>query len=272
MKHILLTGGPTNEYVDEVMKITNMSTGSLTLSLAKTALSKGDQVTAVITNSVLLSANYVEIANDPNLTTIAIETTQDMYDALEKESSKHYDVVIHASAVGDYKPEFTFRMEDLADKLSDYVFDKVDYGANRGRLSTIFKPKKLKKEIYDDLMKIMEAGDYKVDNSSKISSYEPNLTVKLTLTTKIIANLKKWFPNATLIGCKLLENVTKDHLIEVATNLCKKNNMDYIMANDLALIRNGQPIRYLCTKEGYTGIELNGEGPALLDYASKEWF
>ena len=35
MKNVLITGGPTNEYIDEVMKITNMSTGSLSISLAK---------------------------------------------------------------------------------------------------------------------------------------------------------------------------------------------------------------------------------------------
>ena len=272
MKHILLTGGPTNEYVDEVMKITNMSTGSLTISLAKTALAQGDQVTIVVTNSVLLTQYYAEIKDNPNLKTVAIETTQDMYDALEAEAVNHYDTIIHASAVGDYKPEFTFRMEDLAEKLSDYVVERVDYGANEGRLSTLFKPDKLREEIYADLMAIMEKGDYRVDNSSKISSYEPNLTVKLTLTTKIIANLRRWFPDATLIGCKLLENVTKEHLLEVATNLCKKNDMDYIMANDLALLRNGQPIRFLVTQDGYTGLELNGDGPDLLDYAAKEWF
>lgn len=272
MKHILLTGGPTNEYIDEVMKITNMSTGGLTLSLAKTALSKGDKVTIVVTNSVLLTASYAEIAKDPNLKTVAIETTQDMYDALKAESQNHYDIVIHASAVGDYKPEFTFRMEELADKLAEYIYNRE---SERKNTNGYYRPENKNdyiRKTSSELLSIMEAGDYKVDNSSKISSYEPNLTVKLTLTTKIIANLRSWFTDATLIGCKLLEDVTKDHLIEVASNLCKKNDMDYIMANDLAMLRNGQPVRFLCTKEGYTGIELNGSGPALLDYAAKEWF
>ena len=35
MKRVLITGGPTNEYIDEVMKITNMSSGKLALQLAK---------------------------------------------------------------------------------------------------------------------------------------------------------------------------------------------------------------------------------------------
>ena len=35
--------------------------------------------------------------------------------------------------------------------------------------------------------------------------------------------------------------------------LCTKNNMDYIMANDLADLRSGNPARHLITKEGFTG-------------------
>ena len=34
-KNILITAGPTNEYIDEVMKITNMSTGRLGIELTK---------------------------------------------------------------------------------------------------------------------------------------------------------------------------------------------------------------------------------------------
>jgi len=258
MKHILLTGGPTNEYVDEVMKITNMSTGSLTLSLAKTALNKGDKVTVIITNSILLTKAFAEIENNPNLKVVPIETTQDMYDALESESQEKYDVIIHASAVGDYKPEFSFKMEDMAAELANKIYPKKD------KLS--------EKEFEDEILSIMTKGECRVNDDTKISSYEPHLTVKLTLTTKLISNLRRWYPNALLIGCKLLENVEKEHLIDVATKLAIKNDMDYIMANDLAMIRNGQPIRFLCTKDGYTGIELNGNGPALLDYARDEWF
>jgi len=257
MKHILLTGGPTNEYVDEVMKITNMSTGSLTLSLAKTALEKGDKVTIIVTNSILLTKAFASIEGNPNLKVVPIETTQDMYDALEAEGKDQYDVIIHASAVGDYKPEFTFRMEDMAKEIAQGIFAENELS---------------EEEMEAKILKIMSEGKCRVNDDTKISSYEPNLTIKLTLTTKLISNLRRWFPNAKLIGCKLLENVEKEHLIDVATKLAIKNDMDYIMANDLAMIRNGQPIRFLCTKEGYTGIELNGNGPALLDYARDEWF
>ena len=40
MKKIIITGGPTNEPIDEVMKITNMSTGSLSTKLGALFFSK----------------------------------------------------------------------------------------------------------------------------------------------------------------------------------------------------------------------------------------
>ncbi len=265
MKRVLITGGPTNEFVDEVMKITNMSTGSLSLDLANAALSADDELTLIVTNSVLGSARYVNygFSGNPKVKTLAIETTQDMYDALESQKNIHYDVVIHASAVGDYKPEFTFRLEDMADELSSYLL------TSEGKASFAEGQKALSKKI----LSIMEKGSCRVNDDTKISSYEPNLTVKLTLTTKLISNLRKWFPDAKLIGCKLLENVSHEHLIEVAAKLCNKNDMDVIMANDLAELKSGELVRYLVDKNGETGIALlqNGD-PSLMEYAKKEWF
>jgi len=259
MKNILITGGPTNEYVDEVMKITNMSTGSLSLDLANAALNKGCLVTLIATNSVIASGRYEKygFANNKNLTVLPIETTQDMFDALQSQKGIHFDTVIHASAVGDYKPQFSFRLEDASKEIAKNLA-----GQNLSE-----------EEIEERVLKILEQAPYRVNDDTKISSYEPNLTIKLTLTTKLISNLRKWFPNALLIGCKLLENVTHQHLIEVATKLCNKNDMDIIMANDLAQLRDGKLVRYLVNKDGEMGIELiqNGE-PDLLEYAAKEWF
>lgn len=262
MKRILITGGPTNEPVDEVMKITNMSTGSLSLDLADRAVKNGCHVTLIITHSITQSARYAQygLAGHPRVQTIPIETTQDMYEALadaSKEEEK-YDVVIHASAVGDYKPEFSFRLEDMAMELAS---------------AAAAKPQKTEEEWEKMFLAIMADPDCKVNDDSKISSYEPHLTVKLTLTTKLIASLRTWFPDAYLIGCKLLENVPKDYLVEVAQKLCVKNKLDLVMANDLAQLRQGKAYRHLVNQTGYTGITLNEEGGiALLDYAQENWF
>ncbi len=238
-KNILITTGPTNEYIDEVMKITNMSTGRLGIELARHYLEMGANVTLIATRSVFRSGLYERygLANQTNLHGIPIETTEDMYNALESESKNKYDLVIHSSAVGDYKPEFTFRMEDMAEEIARAIRD--------GKVSR------------DEILEILTNPECKVNDDTKISSYESHLTVKLTLTTKLIAHLKEWYPDALLVGFKLLENVTKEHLMEVARKLCIKNNMDYIIANDLHDLRQGQHLSFLVNKDGYQGVEFH---------------
>ena len=233
MKRILITAGPTNEYIDEVMKITNMSTGRLGIELTKNYLNEGYEVTLIATRSVLRSNLYerYNLGNNPNLKTIPIETTEDMLQALVNESQNKYDLVIHSSAVGDYKSEFSFRMEDLAEELANAIKEGL-----------------ITKE---EILSILTNPKCKVNDDTKISSYEPHLTVKLTLTPKLISRLRELFPEATLIGFKLLENVTKEHLLEVAKKLCIKNNMDYIIANDLHDLRQGTHLSFLVNKDGY---------------------
>lgn len=235
MKKILITTGPTNEYIDEVMKITNMSTGRVGIELSRKFLGEGYEVTLICTRSVVRSGLYerYKLSEEKNLKTVQIETTQDMYDALEAESGKKYDLIIHASAVGDYKPEFSFRMEDMANEILLSIKD----GAS-----------------YEKILNVLTNPNCKVKDDSKISSYEPHLTVKLTLTTKLISKLKGWFPSSLLIGFKLLENVEKEFLFDVAKKLCIKNNMDFIIANDLADLRQGEHLSFLVDNNGYKGV------------------
>lgn len=238
-KNILITAGPTNEYIDEVMKITNMSTGRLGIELTKNYLNEGNKVTLIATRSVIRSGLFerYNLSNNPNLKIIPIETTQDMYNALEKESQNNYDMVIHSSAVGDYKPEFSFRMEDLAKELEELI--------KEGKIT------------YEEILNVLTNPNCKVNDDTKISSYEPHLTVKLTLTTKLISHLKEWYPESLLIGFKLLENVEKTYLMEVAKKLCIKNRMDYIIANDLHDLRQGEHLSFLVNENGYQNVEFH---------------
>ena len=239
---ILITGGPTNEFIDEVMKITNMSTGSMPIQLAELFLEAGDEVCLVINRNV----NYKKVSCKMHL----IETTQDMYEALEKESKNQYDVVVHASAVGDYKPEFSFLLEELAKE----IFEKGKKGFSSS----------------EEILNILVDPDCKIDDSSKISSYQKNLTVKLGLTPKLIAGLREWYPGSMLIGFKLLENVSQKELVEVAAKLCVKNQMDYILANDLARLRDGKGVRHVVRQDGYIGIDL-GSSEEIFNFIKKAW-
>ena len=240
MKKIIITGGPTNEPIDEVMKITNMSTGSLSTKLGALFLEAGYKV-CLIMNRAVNTKEVEELAEAAeNLTIISIETTDEMLSALEDESKNgQADALIHAAAVGDYKADYTFLLEDLA----KYLWQEIE----SGRISS--------EEAL--LAAIEDGGKYHIDNSSKISSYQKNLSVKLGLTPKIISRLRGWYGDTLLIGCKLLENVPKEELYQVANKLCVKNDMDYILANDLADLRHGKPARYLVNKDGFTGKTLD---------------
>ncbi len=238
-RNILITTGPTNEYIDDVMKITNMSTGTIGIELAKKYLNDGANVTLIANKSVIRGCLFerYNLEKYPNLRIIPIETTEDMFKALESESINQYDLVIHSSAVGDYKPEFSFKMDDLADELSKAVISG--------------------KTTKEEILSILTNPICKVNDDTKISSYEPNLTVKLTLTPKLISHLRKWYPETILIGFKLLSNVPKEHLIEVARKLCVKNNMDYIIANDLHDLNNGSRLSFLVNQDGYQQVEFH---------------
>jgi hypothetical protein len=105
-----------------------------------------------------------------------------MYNAIQNQQTKKWDMVIHNSAVGDYTVQAVFTMEALAKKLSED--------------ETLFTLPK--NERYSALLKNLSNITSSVISDSKISSYEPNLTVKLALTPKLISKLRTWFPSAKL--------------------------------------------------------------------------
>ena len=86
------------------------------------------------------------------------------------------------------------------------------------------------KEIFDRVIRF---------NDSKISSDLNDLILVLKPTPKIISIIKDISPATTLVGFKLLDNVEENELIKVAKELRDKNKCDYVIANDLANIRQG---------------------------------
>lgn len=222
---ILITGGPTNEYIDEVMKITNMSKGSLSKSLANDLARRGHEVQLLLNDGV----NPDNI--DKSVKVELMDDADSLYKALERASAIKFDVLVHAAAVGDYKADFCFSMESLADficKNKSLTEDK----------------EKLYKALISD-------SSYHIDNDSKMSSGMDDLCVKMSLTPKIISHLRKMFGNeTTIIGCKLLENVPEHELVEAARGLIEKNDVDYILANDLSKLRQGDSTRILVKKDG----------------------
>jgi phosphopantothenoylcysteine decarboxylase/phosphopantothenate--cysteine ligase len=91
---VLVTAGPTHEYLDPVRYISNPSSGKMGFSLAKTAWYRGADVT-VVTGPVTIEPPH-------GVRIIPVVEAEQMFDAVLRESQKA-DIIIKAAAVGDYK-------------------------------------------------------------------------------------------------------------------------------------------------------------------------
>ena len=94
---MLITAGPTIEYIDPVRVITNQSTGKTGVLLASELVSAGAKVTFIYGPGRELPPKGVKL--------VKVETSQEMFDAVKKEMKRKLDIVILAAAVSDYIPE-----------------------------------------------------------------------------------------------------------------------------------------------------------------------
>lgn len=93
-KKVLVTAGPTREYIDAVRFITNPSTGKMGFAIAQAASERGAEVT-LISGPVNLSIDDV--------TRIDVETSDQMFNAVKK-NMKNKDAIIMTAAIEDFKP------------------------------------------------------------------------------------------------------------------------------------------------------------------------
>jgi phosphopantothenoylcysteine decarboxylase / phosphopantothenate---cysteine ligase len=101
---ILVTAGPTREYLDDVRYLSNASSGRMGYAVATAAVQAGWEV--------VLVTGPVELEPPAGCEVIAVETTEQMREAAI-EAFASCDGVIAAAAVCDYKPK-----ERVAGKLS----------------------------------------------------------------------------------------------------------------------------------------------------------
>ena len=94
---ILVTAGPTQEAADPVRYLTNHSSGKMGYALARAAAARGAAVT-LVSGPVALRPPY-------GVTYIPVTTAQDMYQAVLPRM-EHYDVIIKAAAVADFRPKY----------------------------------------------------------------------------------------------------------------------------------------------------------------------
>lgn len=97
-KKVLITGGPTREAIDPVRYITNHSTGTMGVALARAARNYGADVTYV--------SGMVETPELRDIDVVSVVSADDMQREVLKRSDD-MDVMILAAAVADFTPVHT---------------------------------------------------------------------------------------------------------------------------------------------------------------------
>jgi len=94
---IVVTAGPTREYIDPVRFISNRSSGKMGYALAKAARDRGAEVTLISGPSSLQRPFGLKF--------VAVESSEEMLGAVEKETADDTTVLIMSAAVADFKPQ-----------------------------------------------------------------------------------------------------------------------------------------------------------------------
>ena len=224
--NIVITSGGTSEYIDAVRKITNSGTGKLGSIIAE-QISKNENINkifyiyttkAILPNNNFNNIEYIKV-KDTNSVKIAIENVL---------KNNKIDYFIHSMAISDYYVDYVTNIDLITKQIDSKI----------------------------SIENILKNPNETLDNSSKLSSNEDNLIIMLKKTPKIISLIKKLSPNTKLIGFKLLENVKKNYLINVARKLMIKNDCDYVIANDLTQINENEHIAYLINNKNEEIIEM----------------
>ena len=222
LKNIMITAGGTSEAIDGVRKITNTSTGSL-----------GSAVEEAFSRQYPdIKITYVapEKAVEPdidNMKRVYITDVHSVLEAIHKEFFEtEYDAVIHAMAVSDYTVSGSIDSASLAKNIYDAIKNKPDISQ-------------------DNILKILLDKNSFIGKSGKMSSNIDNPMIVLEKTPKIISFIKKAQPETTLVGFKLLNGVSEDHLIDIAHDLLLKNSCDFVLANDLKKIKDDTHVGHL---------------------------
>ena len=163
---------------------------------------------------LITTSHAIKPASHPNLKIIEIKNTLDLLEEM-RNLVKDYQVLIHSMAVSDYTPVYMTSIDEV--------------------------------KASQDLSEFLT----KHNTETKISSKEDAQILFLKKNPKIISLVKEWNPKIHLIGFKLLVDVSREYLIQIARESLEKNKADIIVANDLTQINAEQHIAYLVEKSSF---------------------
>ncbi len=240
MIQIAITAGGTEEPIDGIRKITNMSSGSLgwhcleaVLNLMHKHQRTDFRVYYIKSPSAVTKKLHGE--SEPFVNFVNVTNTQSVYDSVEKlMNEEKIDVFIHAMAISDFAYTYSAPIADLSEELHQAFVDNNAIS---------------KEEIEAILINPM----CKYSIGGKISS-KKEIIMGFKTTPKVISLIKRKSSATFLVGFKLIKINKVDErearLIEEAEKLRATNHCDAVFANESSdlseenhagiLLHNGQ--------------------------------
>ncbi len=128
-KHVLVTAGPTREYLDPVRYLSNESSGRMGFAIARAAAERGHRVTLI--------AGPVALETPPGVRRIDVESARDMLRAA-RPAFRAADALFMAAAVADFRPRRRLpgkwrKKDDRSDRASLDLVENPDILATLAR-------------------------------------------------------------------------------------------------------------------------------------------
>lgn len=151
-KNILITAGPTHEYMDPVRYITNPSSGKMGYALARNAKRRGANVTLISGPVNIQPIDGVKIVN--------VISALQMYEEVIK-CCETADIIVKSAAVGDFRPkdhaEHKLKKDDVAtielEKNPDILSEVCKKAKNAVVVGFCMETRDLKRQAYEKLLR-----------------------------------------------------------------------------------------------------------------------
>lgn len=233
---VIITAGGTRERIDTVRSITNAATGRLGSEIARSLAARGG---SRVEKLFYVHGPGAIVPDCAALEPIEVCGVEDLIHALESiAGSGDIGAVVHSMAVSDYSVKAVTTADSMAKAIARGI------AANHRALPS----------TAEELSRAIELSfaepNSRIYASAKISSELDGLVVALERTPKVIARLREWFPQASIIGFKLLSGVSDEELAAAGLALLRRHGCSYVLANDASALDGGAHVGHLVSPDG----------------------